>query len=87
MKDFDLNSDPRDCKQGEMPATSLCTGIGSPNIPSWLLQNTCQSSPPQTSGNSDSTSNHTQSRSHGDAQVYHSVWFASKTFLILMVPE
>ncbi|CAL9179596.1 unnamed protein product [Musa hybrid cultivar] len=68
MKDFDLNSDPRDCKKGEMPATSLCTGIGSPNVPSWLLQNTCQLSPPQTSGNSDSTSNHTQSRSHGDAQ-------------------
>ncbi|KAJ8503916.1 hypothetical protein OPV22_004802 [Ensete ventricosum] len=68
MKDFDLNSDPRDCKKGEMPATSLCTGIGSPCIPSWLLQNTRQSSPPQTSGNSDSTSNYTQSRSHGDAQ-------------------
>ncbi|KAJ8466182.1 hypothetical protein OPV22_028734 [Ensete ventricosum] len=72
MKDFDLNnaySDARDCEEGRMnPATLLSTRMDSSNCPSWLLQSSHQSSPPQTSGNSDTTSNQSQTSSHGGAQ-------------------
>ncbi|WOL15767.1 squamosa promoter-binding-like protein 6 [Canna indica] len=70
VKDFDLNntySDSQDCEEGrEKPAMPI--GIDSPNFPSWLLQDSLQSSPPQTSGNSDSTSNQSQSSLHATAQ-------------------
>ncbi|XP_064994896.1 squamosa promoter-binding-like protein 6 isoform X1 [Musa acuminata AAA Group] len=71
IMDFDLNnaySDTRDCEEGRMnPATLLSTRIDSSNCPSWLLQSSHQSSPPQTSGNSD-TCNQSQTSSHGGAQ-------------------
>ncbi|WOL03234.1 squamosa promoter-binding-like protein 6 [Canna indica] len=69
--DFDLNNtyiDPQDCEERDKSTAPLCTGMGSPNCPSWLLQGSHHSSPPQTSGNSDSTSNRSQSSSHGDVQ-------------------
>ncbi|CAL9065771.1 unnamed protein product [Musa banksii] len=71
IMDFDLNnaySDTRDCEEGRMnPATLLSTRMDSSNCPSWLLQSSHQSSPPQTSGNSD-TCNQSQTSSHGGAQ-------------------
>lgn len=74
IMDFDLNnaySDTRDCEEGRMnPATLLSTRMDSSNCPSWLLQSSHQSSPPQTSGNSD-TCNQSQTSSHGGAQVCH----------------
>ncbi|CAL9048916.1 unnamed protein product [Musa banksii] len=72
IKDFDLNntySETQDCEEGrEKPATPLCTEMSSPNCPSCLLQNSHHSSPPQSIGNSDSTSNQSQSSSHEDVR-------------------
>ncbi|XP_072997087.1 squamosa promoter-binding-like protein 6 [Typha latifolia] len=72
LKDFDLNntySDTEDCGEGcEESATLAYTGTDSRNCPSWMLQDTRQSSPPQTSGNSDSASGQSLSSSNGDIQ-------------------
>ncbi|WOL16413.1 hypothetical protein Cni_G25200 [Canna indica] len=71
MMDFDLNStynDTQDFDGEKKPATPLGSGMGYPNCPSWAMQDPHQASSPQTSGNSDSTSNPTQSSSHGNAQ-------------------
>ncbi|XP_008810336.2 squamosa promoter-binding-like protein 6 [Phoenix dactylifera] len=70
LKDFDLNSTyNEECRDGcEKSAIPVHMGTGSPNCPSWLLQDSQRSSPPQTSGNSDSTSAHSLSSSNGDAQ-------------------
>jgi hypothetical protein len=60
LKNFDLNDTCNDVEGFE-------DGL---NCPSWIRQDSTQS-PPQTSGNSDSTSAQSLSSSNGDAQVYH----------------
>ncbi|KAF8401228.1 hypothetical protein HHK36_012158 [Tetracentron sinense] len=67
--DIDLNSvfnDPQDCLEDLQVHAN--PGTGSLDRPSWLQQDSHQSSPPQTSGNSDSASAQTPSNSSGDAQ-------------------
>ncbi|KAF9618052.1 hypothetical protein IFM89_000003 [Coptis chinensis] len=71
LNNFDLNNvydDLRDCEglgRLEQP-TNL--GTASPNLPSWMRKDSHQSSPPQTSVNSDSLSGQSPSSSGGDAQ-------------------
>nr|AGI62059.1 SQUAMOSA promoter-binding-like 11 [Erycina pusilla] len=72
-KGFDLNTV---CYEGEhgalgsgRPVNQATLDNGSSNCPSWMLQDSHQSSPPQTSGNTDSTSNRSPSSSNGDAQI------------------
>ena len=74
MNNFDLNdiyidSDDgtEDIERSPVPAT---VGTSSLDCPSWVQQDSHQSSPPQTSGNSDSASAQSPSSSSGDAQVY-----------------
>lgn len=71
-KDFDLNdtyNDAHDCGEGfETQVNHAYLGTGFPNCSSQMLQDSRQSSPPQMSGNSDSTSGRTLSSSNGDAQ-------------------
>ncbi|KAK3148865.1 hypothetical protein QOZ80_3AG0209700 [Eleusine coracana subsp. coracana] len=71
VKDFDLN-DTCDDMEGfengqEDSPTPAFKAADSPNCPSWMQQDSTQS-PPQTSGNSDSTSTQSLSSSNGDAQ-------------------
>nr|AQQ11825.1 squamosa-promoter binding protein-like protein [Bambusa multiplex] len=71
FKDFDLNDTCNDMEGFEdryedSPAPAF-KATDSPNCPSWMQQDSTQS-PPQTSGNSDSTSAQSLSSSNGDAQ-------------------
>ena len=59
LKNFDLNDTCNDVEGFEDAS----------NCPSWIRQDSTQS-PPQTSGNSDSTSAQSLSSSNGDAQVH-----------------
>lgn len=70
LKDFDLNSTySEECGDGcDKSTIPVHLGTGSPNCQSWLQPDSQQSSPPQTSGNSDSTSAQSLSSSNGDAQ-------------------
>ncbi|XP_062214075.1 squamosa promoter-binding-like protein 6 isoform X2 [Phragmites australis] len=71
LKDFDLNdtcNDMEGFEDGqEGSPTPAFKAADSPNCPSWMQQDSTQS-PPQTSGNSDSTSTQSLSSSNGDAQ-------------------
>lgn len=71
---FDLNTVYYEEENGALgcgkPANQATLDNGSSNCPLWMLQDSHQSSPPQTSGNTDSTSNRSPSSSNGDAQVY-----------------
>lgn len=71
---FDLNTVYYEEENGALgcvkPANQVTLDNGSFNCPSWMLQDSHQLSPPQTSGNTDSTSNRSPSSSNGDAQVY-----------------
>ncbi|XP_074562605.1 squamosa promoter-binding-like protein 1 [Curcuma longa] len=71
IMDFDLNDtyvDTQECEEGRhKPATLPHTMMVSSDCPSWLVQDH-QSSPLHNSGNSDSTSNQSQSSFNGDAQ-------------------
>ncbi|CAN6286297.1 unnamed protein product [Urochloa humidicola] len=71
LKDFDLNDTCNDMEgfedgQEGSPPPAFKTA-DSPNCASWMQQDSTQS-PPQTSGNSDSTSTQSLSSSNGDAQ-------------------
>lgn len=70
LVDFDLNTvycDSENCIEGNDNSTTVeCMRTASPISSLWLLQDAQQSSPPQISVNSDSTSS--QSLSFGDAQ-------------------
>ncbi|KAL5684284.1 hypothetical protein ACJX0J_010669, partial [Zea mays] len=71
LKDFDLNDTCNDMEgfedgQEGSPTPAFKTA-DSPNCASWMQQDSTQS-PPQTSGNSDSTSTQSLSSSNGDAQ-------------------
>ncbi|XP_042475626.1 squamosa promoter-binding-like protein 12 [Macadamia integrifolia] len=66
LNNIDLNNvynDSQDCV--EDLDRSQVSGL---NCPSWMQQDSHQSSPPQTSGNSDAVSTHSPSSSNGDAQ-------------------
>lgn len=52
------------------PYPHVASQMGSTDLPSWLQCDSLKSSPPQTSRNSDSTSNQSPSSSSGEAQVY-----------------
>ncbi|KAL6638192.1 hypothetical protein ACP70R_025764 [Stipagrostis hirtigluma subsp. patula] len=71
FKDFDLNdtcNDMEGFEDGqEGSPTPAFKASGSPSCQSWMQQDSTQS-PPQTSGNSDSTSTQSLSSSNGDAQ-------------------
>ena len=74
MMNFDLNdvyvdSDDgmEDIERQARPVVHM--GTSSLECPSWVQQDSHQSSPPQTSGNSDSASAHSPSSSAGEAQV------------------
>lgn len=73
MNNFDLNDIYIDSDDGtddiERSPAPLNTGNISLDCPSWVQQDSHQSSPPQTSGNSDSGSAQSPSGSSGDAQV------------------
>ncbi|PON43215.1 SBP-box transcription factor [Parasponia andersonii] len=72
MNNFDLNDIYIDSDDGtedperSSPPTNLVTS--SLDCPSWVQQDSHQSSPPQTSGNSDSASAQSPSSSNGEAQ-------------------
>ncbi|KAK8639625.1 hypothetical protein V6N13_137998 [Hibiscus sabdariffa] len=72
MNNFDLNDIYVDSDDGtddiERSPAPLNTGTSSLDCPSWVQQDSHQSSPPQTSGNSDSASAQSPSCSSGDAQ-------------------
>ncbi|KAK9147126.1 hypothetical protein Sjap_007029 [Stephania japonica] len=63
---YDSSQDNLEVFEGRNPPTNY--GSGSPDFPSWLRKDSHLSSPPQTSGNSDSASGHSPSSSSGDAQ-------------------
>ncbi|GJN22783.1 hypothetical protein PR202_gb10381 [Eleusine coracana subsp. coracana] len=70
VKDFDLNDtcDMEGFENGQEDSpTPAFKAADSPNCPSWMQQDSTQS-PPQTSGNSDSTSTQSLSSSNGDTQ-------------------
>ena len=79
MKEFDLNnaySDTENCMEvNGNSASPAYLGNGSPICPSYLLQESHRSSPPQMSINSDSTSARSQSSSNGDAGVCSHMYF------------
>lgn len=63
----DIPDDVENLRKSHPPVAS---GVGSLERPSWLQLDSHKSSPPQTSGNSDSTSTQSPSSSSGEAQVY-----------------
>lgn len=73
MMNFDLNDAYVDSDDGmddiERRALPVHMGTSSLECPSWVQQDSLQSSPPQTSGNSDSASAQSPSSSAGEAQV------------------
>ncbi|KAK9281033.1 hypothetical protein L1049_003925 [Liquidambar formosana] len=72
LNNFDLNDVYIDLDDGiedsERSPAPVNLGNGSLECPSWVQQDSHQSSPPQTSGNSDSASAQSPSSSSGDAQ-------------------
>ncbi|KAL5859331.1 hypothetical protein ACOSQ4_000627 [Xanthoceras sorbifolium] len=73
MNNFDLNDIYIDSDDGtddvvERSPNPVNLGTSSLDCPSWIQQHSQQSSPPQTSGNSDSASAQSPSSSSGDAQ-------------------
>lgn len=74
LNNFDLNDIYVDSDDGtdDMERSTAPQGLGAVSIgcPSWVQQESHQSSPPQTSGNSDSASAQSPSSSSGEAQVY-----------------
>lgn len=74
MNNFDLNDIYIDSDDGtddiERSPVPVNTGTSSLDCPSWVQQDSHQSSPPQTSRNSDSASAQSPSSSSGDAQVF-----------------
>ncbi|XP_022934500.1 squamosa promoter-binding-like protein 1 [Cucurbita moschata] len=72
MMNFDLNDAYVDSDDGmediERQALPVHMGTSSLECPSWVQQDSHQSSPPQTSGNSDSASAQSPSSSAGEAQ-------------------
>ncbi|CAK9145273.1 unnamed protein product [Ilex paraguariensis] len=72
LNNFDLNDVYIDSDDGieDIERSPVPVGLvtGSLECPSWVQQDSHQSSPPQTSGNSDSTSTQSPSSSSGDAQ-------------------
>ncbi|XP_022757734.1 squamosa promoter-binding-like protein 1 [Durio zibethinus] len=72
MNNFDLNDIYIDLDDGtddiERSPAPVNIGTSSLDCPSWIQQDSHQSSPPQTSGNSDSASAQSPSSSSGDAQ-------------------
>lgn len=74
LNNFDLNDVYVDSDDGmdEIERSTVPQGLGAVSIgcPSWVQQDSHQSSPPQTSGNSDSASAQSPSSSSGEAQVY-----------------
>lgn len=72
LNNFDLNDVYIDLDDGiedadQLPITTEL-GNGSPGYPSWMQQDSLQSSPPQTSGTSGSASAQSPSSSNGEAQ-------------------
>lgn len=74
LNNFDLNDVYVDSDEGtedvERLPTPVDLGAGSREYSLWAQQESHQSSPPRTSGNSDSASAPSPSCSSGDAQVY-----------------
>lgn len=74
LNNFDLNDIyvDSDDETDDMERSTAPQGLGAVSIgcPSWVQQDSHQSSPPQTSGNSDSASAQSPSSSSGEAQVY-----------------
>ncbi|KAK6913615.1 SBP domain [Dillenia turbinata] len=72
LNNFDLNNvynESHDCVEiSERCAYPVNPVPGSPSCPLWVQQDSLKSSPPQTSGNSDSTSTRSLSSSSGEAQ-------------------
>ncbi|XP_057995783.1 squamosa promoter-binding-like protein 1 isoform X2 [Hevea brasiliensis] len=72
MNNFDLNDIYVDSDDGaeDIERSPVATNIGTSSLdfPSWVQQDSHQSSPPQTSGNSDSVSAQSPSSSSGDTQ-------------------
>lgn len=72
INNFDLNDAYVDSDDGieDLERSPLPVDIGTSNLecPSWMQQDSHQSSPPQTSGNSDSASAQSPSSSSGDTQ-------------------
>ncbi|XP_065859846.1 squamosa promoter-binding-like protein 1 isoform X2 [Euphorbia lathyris] len=72
MNNFDLNDIYVDLDEGvediERSPVPINLGASSLDCPPWMQQDSHQSSPPQTSGNSDSASAQSPSSSNGDAQ-------------------
>lgn len=69
---FDLNctfNEAQDHAGGREQLFCSNGGSASNNLPSWMVKGSLQSSPPQPSGNSDSSSVQSLSSSNGDAQV------------------
>ncbi|XP_058084198.1 squamosa promoter-binding-like protein 1 [Magnolia sinica] len=64
----DIYIDSQDCTEESERTESHAKGAGARYIPSWVPQDSHQSSPPQTSGNSDSPSAQSLTSSNGDAQ-------------------
>ena len=73
MNNFDLNDIYIDSDDGtediERSPAPVNARTSSLDCPSWIQQDSRQSSPPQTSGNSDSASAQSPSSSSGEAQV------------------
>lgn len=86
MMNFDLNDAYVDSDDGmediERQTLPVHMGTSSLECPSWVQQDSHQSSPPQTSGNSDSASAQSPSSSAGEAQVMLSKNF--RPFLITL---
>lgn len=74
LNNFDLNDIYVDSDDGmdEIERSTVPQGLGAVSIgcPSWVQQDSHQSSPPQTSGNSDSASAQSPSSSSGEAQSH-----------------
>ena len=74
LNNFDLNDayvDSDDCIE-DVERSSVPLGLGTASLecPSWVQQDSHQSSPPQTSRNSDSASTQSPSSSSGETQVH-----------------
>ena len=80
MNNFDLNDIYVDSDDGmddlERSHVNVNFATSSPDFPSWVRHDSHQSSPPQTSGNSDSASAQSPSSSSGEAQVFRIASFA-----------
>jgi len=74
LNNVDLNNVYSDMQNTDenhkKPYPHVASEMGFSDLPSWLQCASLKSSPPQTSRNSDSTSNQSPSSSSGEAQVY-----------------